>query len=216
MIGSQFLNVGGTTKDINDFIVDGSALAGMDDDGAFQTTMRVWDGEKYTYYGWLDGDDGTLNEVPEWNSTWLQYDFSDVAVENMDLGKGAWLIVPDACSIKVAGEVATGDTYEVTVYAGLNMIANPFPCAVSIQNIKTNLEGLDAEGAYQTTMRVWDGEKYTYYGWLDATDGTDNEVPEWNSSWLEYDFSDIANTTLNVGQAFWLIAPATGSVTFTK
>ncbi len=216
LIGSQFLNVGATTKDINDFIIDGSALAGLDDEGMYQTTMRVWDGSAYTYYGWLDADDGTANEVPEWNNTWLQYDMSDIAIEDMDLGKGVWLITPNAGTITVSGEVSSSDTYTVNVNAGFNIVANPFPAAISIQNIKCNLDGLDDEGMYQTTMRVWDGSAYTYYGWLDAEDGTNNEVPEWNNSWLLYDMSDLAKETLNVGQAIWFIAPSAGTVTFTK
>ena len=216
LIGSQFLNVGGQIKDINDFIVDGSGLLGLDDEGMYQTTMRVWDGSSYTYYGWLDSDDGTINEVPEWNNTWLKYDMSDVAIEDMDLGKGVWLITPNATSITVSGEVSSTNTYTMNVATGYNIIANPFPCEVSIQNIKCNLDGLDDEGMYQTTMRVWDGSSYTYYGWLDNDDGTINEVPEWDNSWLLYDMSDLAKEKLKVGQAVWFIAPTDGTVTFTK
>lgn len=216
LIGSQFLEVGATIKDVNDFIVDGSALAGLSDEGEFQTTMRVWDGEKYTYYGWLDADDGTINEVPEWNSSWLLVDMSDIAVENMDLGKGVWLITPNAATITVAGEVSSADTYTVNVSAGFNIVSNPFPCEVSIQDIKCDLDGLDDIGEFQTTMRVWDGEKYTYYGWLDGEDGTNNEVPEWNNSWLLIDMSDLSPAKLKVGEAIWFIAPTAGTVTFTK
>ena len=71
MIGSQFLNVGGTTKTINEFFdttTGNNTLPGLDENGAFQTTLRVWTGTGYAYYGWLDEDDGTANEVPEWNS----------------------------------------------------------------------------------------------------------------------------------------------------
>ena len=178
--------------------------------------MRVWDGSSYTYYGWLDSDDGTINEVPEWNNTWLKYDMSDVAIEDMDLGKGVWLITPNATSITVSGEVSSTNTYTMNVATGYNIIANPFPCEVSIQNIKCNLDGLDDEGMYQTTMRVWDGSSYTYYGWLDNDDGTINEVPEWDNSWLLYDMSDLAKEKLKVGQAVWFIAPTDGTVTFTK
>lgn len=216
MIGSQFLNVGATTKDVNDFIIDGTALPGLSDEGAYQTTLRVWTGAGYTTYGWLDADDGTINEVPEWNSTWLLYDMSDVAVESMDLGKGVWLSVPTTGTITVAGEVATEDTYTIDVVPGLNMIANPFPCEISVQDIQCDLNGLSDEGAFTTTIRVWTGAGYTTYGWLDGEDGTVNEVPEWNNSWLLYDMSDLASVTLKVGQGIWFDAPASGTVTFTK
>lgn len=216
LIGSQFLEVGATTKDVNEFIYDGSALLGLDDGGEYQTTMRVWTGNGYTTYGWLDADDGTVNEVPEWNNSWLLNDFSDIAAEDMDLGKGVWLVTKKAGTITVLGEVATGDTYTVDVVEGFNIIANPFPCEISVQNIKCDLDGLDDGGEYQTTMRLWTGNGYTTYGWLDAEDGTANEVPEWNSSWLLNDFSDLADASLKVGEAIWFVAPAAGTVTFTK
>ena len=216
LIGSQFLNIGGTTKDINEFIVDGSQLAGLSDEGEYQTKIRVWTGNGYDTFGWLDSDDGTLNEVPEWNNTWLLNDFSDIAVENMDLGKGVWIIAANTGTITVSGEVSTEDSYTIDVQEGFNLIANPFPSAISIQNIKTDVDGLSDEGEYQTKIRVWTGNGYDTYGWLDSQDGTDNEAPEWNSSWLLNDFSDLADVTLKVGEAIWFIAPSAGTVTFTK
>ena len=66
-------------------------------------------------------------------------------------------------------------------------------------------------------MRVWNGTGYSTYGWLDADDGTENEMPEWNSKWLLGDMSDLANVTIAAGQGFWIISPkATGSVTFVQ
>ena len=178
--------------------------------------MRVWTGTGYTTYGWLDGDDGTANEVPEWNSSWLLEDMSDVASENMDLGKGVWIVTSQEGSITVLGEVSNADTYTLNVVEGFNLIANPFPCEISIQNIKCDLAGLDDSFMYQTTMRVWTGTGYTTYGWLDADDGTANEVPEWNNSWLLEDMPDLSSAKLRVGEAIWFIAPSAGTVTFTK
>ncbi|MBQ8571030.1 MAG: hypothetical protein IJ444_05940 [Kiritimatiellae bacterium] len=216
MIGSQFLNVGASTKDINDFIIDGSDLLGLDDDGEYQTKLRVWTGTGYQTYGWLDADDGTNNEAPDWNNTWLLNDFSDIAIENMELGKGVWISVGQVGTITLAGEVNNNDTYTIDVVQGLNMIANPFPTTISIQNIKCDLAGLDDDGEYQTKLRVWTGTGYQTYGWLDADDGTNNEAPEWNNSWLLNDFSDLAKITLKVGQGFWFDSPTAGTVTFTK
>ena len=216
LIGSQFLEVGATVKDVNDFIYDGSALLGLDDEWAYQTTMLVWTGTGYTTYGWLDGEDGTNNEMPEWNNTWLKYDMSDVAVENMDLGKGVWINSANAGTITVLGEVSSADTYTINLNAGLNMIVNPYPSAVSLQEIKTDLDGLNDLWEYQTTLLRWTGTGYVTYGWLDGEDGTNNEMPEWNNSWLLYDMSGLADITLNVGEAVWINAPTAGTVTFTK
>jgi hypothetical protein len=134
----------------------------------------------------------------------------------MDLGKGVWLVAANAGEITVAGEVTEDNTYTIDVVEGFNLISNPFPCAISVQNIKCDLTGLDDNGEYQTTMRLWTGNGYTIYGWLDVDDGTNNEVPEWNNSWLLEDMSDLAPAKLRVGEAIWFVAPAAGKVTFTK
>lgn len=99
MIGSQFLNVGASTKDINDFIIDGSDLLGLDDDGEYQTKLRVWTGTGYQTYGWLDADDGTNNEAPEWNNSWLLNDFSDLAKITLKVGQGFWFDSPTAGTV---------------------------------------------------------------------------------------------------------------------
>ena len=178
--------------------------------------MRVWTGTGYTTYGWLDGDDGSGVGLPEWDNKWAVYNMSSLATEDMDLGKGVWLITPKACTITVTGEVATGDTYTVDVVEGFNIIANPFPCEISVQNIQTDLAGLDANFMYQTTMRVWTGTGYTTYGWLDGDDGSGVGLSEWDSKWAVYNMSSLADATLRVGEAIWLVAPSAGTVTFTK
>jgi hypothetical protein len=154
--------------------------------------------------------------MPEWNSSWCLYNFSDLATEEMDLGMGVWIYTPDTGTITVSGEVSSNDTYTVDVVKGFNLISNPFPCAISIQEMECDLPGLDDEGAFQTTVRLWTGNGYTTFGWLDADDGTINDMPEWNSSWCLYNFSDLAKATLKVGEALWINAPSAGTVTFTK
>ena len=98
LIGSQFLNVGAQVKDINDFIY-ATDLVGIDEEYNFQTQMRVWTGTGYRFYGWFDGDDGTNNEMPEWDNTWLLEDMSDVATETLDIGEAVWIIAPSAGTV---------------------------------------------------------------------------------------------------------------------
>ena len=215
LIGSQFLNVGGTVKDVNDFIV-ATDLGGLKENWEFTTTMRVWTGTGYRTYGWMDAEDGTNNEMPEWDSTWLLNNMSDVATEDMNLGMGVWIKADAPATITVAGEVATGDTYTIDVNEGFNLVANPFPCEISVQNIKTDLEGLNENWEFTTTMRVWTGTGYRTYGWMDAEDGTNNEMPEWDSSWLLNNMSDLSDAILKVGEAIWIVAPSAGTVTFAK
>ena len=75
---------------------------------------------------------------------------------------------------------------------------------------------MDDNWEFTTTLRVWTGNGYRTYGWMDAEDGTNNEMPEWDSTWLLNDMSDLSDATLKVGEAIWIVAPSAGTVTFTK
>ena len=220
LLGSQFVNVGKDIKDINELFDKNNTLPGLDDEGEFQTTLRIWDGSAYAYYGWLDADDGTNNEVPEWNSSWILNDMTDQASFDVPDGEGFWVIIPkqSSASVTMSGEVIEGDSVTKPVKAGFNLMSNPFPAELDIQKIQsTDLLGLDDEGEFQTTLRIWDGSAYEYYGWLDADDGTNNEVPEWNSHWILYDMTDVASAKIGIGKGFWIVSPnASGNITFTK
>ena len=216
LIGTQFVQIGQQAKDIQQ-LAESTTLPGLDDESAFQTTLRLWNGRGYDTFGWLDADDGTANEVPAWNSKWLLYDMSDLATEEMPVGQGCWIVTSEDSEIVIAGEVPAEATKEVQLASGYNLLCNPFPEQISIQQVQsTDLPGLDEESAFQTTLRLWNGRGYDTFGWLDADDGTANEVPAWNSKCLLYDMSDLAATNIKVGEGFWIVTTAASSVTFTK
>ena len=154
--------------------------------------------------------------MPEWDNAWLLDDMTDLATEDMDIGKGVWILTSAPATMTVLGEVASGDTYTVNVNEGFNLVANPFPSEISIQDIKMSTAGIDDEYNFQTTLRVWTGTGYRFYGWLDGDDGTNNDMPEWDNAWLLDDMTDLASETLSIGEAVWIIAPSAGTVTFTK
>ena len=217
LVGSQFVKVGGSVQDIQDFTASGNTMPGLDADSMFQTELLVWNGQGYDTYGWLDADDGTNNEVPEWNNSWLLYDMSALAELEMNPGQGYWIKSESAGDVTFAGEVPSEATITTEVVAGFNLLSNPFPEAIPIQNVTSaDLPGLDADSMFQTELLVWNGQGYDTYGWLDADDGTNNEVPEWNNSWLLYDMSAQADVTIGIGKGFWIKPSQAASVTFTK
>ena len=61
--------------------------------------MRVWTGTGYRFYGWLDGDDGTNNDMPEWDNAWLLDDMTDLASETLSIGEAVWIIAPSAGTV---------------------------------------------------------------------------------------------------------------------
>ena len=52
MIGVQFAEVGGSDKILSTVGELDSAMDGVDEDGDYATTMRVWTGNGYKTYGW--------------------------------------------------------------------------------------------------------------------------------------------------------------------
>ena len=98
LIGTQFVQIGQQAKDIQQ-LAESTTLPGLDDESAFQTTLRLWNGRGYDTFGWLDADDGTANEVPAWNSKWLLYDMSDLAATNIKVGEGFWIVTTAASSV---------------------------------------------------------------------------------------------------------------------
>ena len=112
---------------------------------------------------------------------------------------------------------------KVAVSAGLNLLGSQFVnvgdnAALGISELvqSDDLAGLTEDVAFQTELKVWIGNGYETYGWMDADDGTNNEAPEWNSTWLLYNFTDVADVTIGVGKAFWIKTTAPATITFTK
>ncbi len=217
LVGSQFVNVGDEAAlDINK-VLETTDLPGLDENAMYQSTLMVWNGNEYVTYGWLDADDGTNNDVPEWNSTWLLYDMSDAAVCDMKSGDGFWIQTSAPATVTFSGQIITAETTDISVDAGLSLICNPYPQPTNIQSVQSSdLAGLDENAMYQSTLMVWNGSEYVTYGWLDADDGTNNDVPEWNSTWLLYDMSDKANYEIAQGEGFWIQTSAPATINFTK
>ena len=93
IVGSQFLNVGGTTKDIQELVANGeNTLPGIDEQTyEFHANLRVWDGVGYDTYGWSDADDGDSIDWSESNSKWLDQKQENIVNVTIGIGKGFWI-----------------------------------------------------------------------------------------------------------------------------
>ena len=220
LVGLQFLDVGGDSKDIQNFTSDNN-LPGLDGEGAFQTELRLWTGTGYKTLNWLGPNDGTALEAPELNSKWYDLDNDGLAVGEIGAGEAAWIKIPsgETASVTFSGEVPDGATTNLDVRLGFTLLANPFPVAMNVQSVQLSntIPGLDGDGAFQTELRRWTGTGYRTYGWLADGDGTALEAPELNCKWYDLDGDQVANFEFRVGEGFWIVSPkAAGTVTFTK
>ena len=191
-------------------------------------TLLVWDSETQMYTSELNytGDsdpDGLMAGFGAEPGTW--FDMSAFATSDKVLKNGdAFWIVSSAPAAKVtiSGEVPT-NALEIAIKPGFNMIANPYPQAIAINDLftVTGLTGLDWTFSTTTgdTMIVWDPETQTYNLELNYTGDSDPDglmatFGAEPGTWFDMSAFGTATTEIQPGQAFWIISSGTGTLTF--
>ena len=216
LVASQFSMVGNITKDIQEFIATDNNLPGLDpDDGyAAQTELRYWNGTGYDTYGWdPDGDPNVDGSDHKWVDETLA-----VATLDIPVGSAVWIKIPSSTQsqILVSGEVKEGTSQTILLHDGFNLIANPYPTTIDIQEIQPSneLPGLDPDDGYaaQTELRYWNGTGYDTYGW--DPDGDPN-VDGSDHKWVD-EMLNVATKNIEIGKGFWIKTPNAGSVTISK
>lgn len=215
MVGIQFSDLGGTAKDIGTMSVLDSSFAGYDDDYIFATEMRVWEGRGYGYYGWAGTSGTDIDGEPELDNTWTDSNAYAVEGVTMPTTSAAWIIAEKAGTMLISGEVLVSEL-TVPIQEGYNMIANPYPCDVSVTSFGTldeTFAGYDDDYIFATEMRVWEGRGYGYYGWA-GTSGTDVDgEPELDNTWTDSN-AYATDAVVPAGSGVWIIAEKAGTITF--
>jgi hypothetical protein len=233
LIGSQFVLVGGDTATMNELTTSMEGQSGYDDDSYDPTTeLRIWTGSGYAQYGWtgdLLTDSPALAEEMgvddhSFDNQWLNGDY-EIAEDEMDVGKGFWIKAKTAGTVVMSGEVPNSDTITVSLSPGLNLVSYPWPMAADMQKIQVSGQtGYDDDSYDPTTeLRVWTGSGYAQYGWsgnlleespslADEMGVTDHSL---DNKWLNGDY-EVESKTIDYGKGFWIKAPNSGSVTFSK
>ena len=227
MIGTSFQSVGvENTISVQD--IKASGLTGLD--WTFATldgdTLQIWDASSQMYVTTLNytGDvvtpemEGMGIEAGKW------FDMNTFANAEMTLENGdAFWILSSATGAKVtiAGEVPTTSN-SINIVPGFNMIANPYPKAVKINDLftVTGLTGLDWTFATLDgdTLQIWDASSQMYVTTLNYTG--DVVTPEMEGMGIEagkwFDMNTFANaeTEIPAGGAFWILSSGTGTLTF--
>lgn len=217
MVGVQFNKVGGEPLDLATFSKLDDDMPGFDDDEIFDTELRLWDGVRYAYYGW-SGKGGTdVYDDPSYDNLWLDSNKMEADDNVLKSFEGAWVLAGTAGVMTVAGEVPTNDTVTVNLVPGWNIVANPFPGAVKICDfgqMDDGYAGFDDDEIFANQMRVWDGARYTYYGWS-GNGGTDvYDDPSYDDLWLDSNTMEATEATVAFGHAVWINAEKTGTITF--
>ena len=227
MIGTSFQSVGvENTISVQD--IKASGLTGLDWTFATETgdTMQIWDASAQGYLTMLNytGDVVTPEMAEMGIEAGKWFDMNTFANAEMTLENGdAFWILSSATGAKVtiAGEVPTTSN-SINIVPGFNMIANPYPKAVKVNDLFTitGLTGLDWTFATEAgdTLQIWDASAQGYLTMLNYTG--DEVTPEMEGMGIEagkwFDMNTFANaeTEIPAGGAFWILSSGTGTLTF--
>lgn len=223
MVSAQFIPVGSSAleRDISTVGVLDDTMTGYDDEYTYGTELLVWDSTRqgYTSYGWAGTSPGEIDNMPELNNTWL-----DAATEETEdtlaTTAGAWIRAGTAGTFTVSGEVPSQSTVSLSLVAGLNMVANPYPAAVPVSTfgmLDASMAGYDEEYTYATELLVWNPARqgYTSYGWAGTSPGEIDNMPELNNTWLDA-ATEETEDTIPYGAAVWIRCSASGTITFSS
>lgn len=164
--------------------------------------IKSWTGTGYSTYWYYDGGDGDATYDKKW------YNFTDDSTpttDGLDATDGAWYISRGQKTLTIAGEVSK-TAAEVHLQDGYNLVANPFPAAISLNGsgIDWAAMGITGTAALETSdnIKTWTGTGYTTYWFYDGGDGDATYDKKW------YNFTDDSTPTTDsiaAGAGFWLI-----------
>ena len=231
MIGAQFADVQAVTDvaNFNNFFSTTCAPGEYGDgsDGTMGNAPQIQvlnaNGLTYTMYYFIsdayDADDNPIDGACWSDSSGYIVTPSDVIA----LSKGFWFKSMTDGSITSAGQVSATSEIENSPTANqFNIVANPFPTALALNEAKTaNFvpgeygDGSDGSmgNAPQIQLLNANGLTYTMYYYIsDAYDKNDNPVD--GNCWSDSSGYIATGTQIPVGQAFWVKSASAGTFTF--
>ena len=196
MKGMQFIKVVDATP-LN--IQSIEPVLGFNDEGG--DTIRFWSPStlKYTtatYYLESYDDQGEEELGPGWVDDYLTR-----LTNSVPAGKGFWFETLNNASYIVAAQVIEAEDNTIVLVGGkMDIVCNPFPAEILIQDIKP-VSGFNDEGG--DTIRFWNPStlKYTtatYY--LESYDDQGEE--ELGPGWVD-DYLTRLTNSIPVGNSFW-------------
>ena len=217
MVGVQFTKIGGDALGLGTVGTMDNETAGFNEDQDFAATMQIWNGNGYDFYGW-SGTSGTdLLDNSDLDNQWVDANSLEPITETAENGSGFWIKMVNPGTVTISGEVPSTDTVTVSIVTGYNIVANPYPGAVSIASWGTpdaSFAGFNEDQDFALTMQVWNGNGYDFYGWS-GTSGTDLlDDATVDNKWVDANSLEPVNTPIPFGTAVWIKATSAGNITF--
>lgn len=227
MIGTSFQSVG-VENSLHVQDIKASGLVGLDWTFATEAgdTLMIWDASVQGYLTTLNYTGDVLTPEMEGMGVeagkWFDMNFfanADITLEN---GDAYWIVsASNSAKVTIAGEVPT-TANSINIVPGYNMVANPYPKAVKINDLFTisGLTGLDWTFATEAgdTLMIWDPSAQGYITTLNYTG--DVVTPEMEGmgieagKWFDMNFFANAEVEIPAGGAFWIVSSGNGTLTF--
>ena len=232
MLAIQFNEVGGGAQSIQDVFTGNLPDMAYDeqtDTLTWNAKFQTWTGSGYSNYFWTGSVGGELFEDNDYNNVWVVGEYGEGGIADVapEVGDGIFLWTSaTGVTLTQAGEVPTNTTKVVSLNRGYNLICNPFPTAINIQDIA--FDGLpDMEYDEQTDtltwnakFQTWTGSGYANYFWTGSVGGELFEDNTYNNVWVvgEYGEGGVADIDIEPGDSFfvWIRTDSDVTATFTK
>jgi hypothetical protein len=216
LVSAQFVNIGDSVIENVDDVLEALSLPGVDPagDGTGFARLQTWNNGVYVNYEWAGTNLVDGWGWPETKNKWMTLFSEDIAEIRLENEQGFWIwldpaVVASPKTVTFSGEVLASTTAVTNhLTSGFNLVANPWPEEIDIQNIIVeNLPGVDPDGDGTGFVRLqkWNNGVYLNYEWAGTNLVAGWGWPETENKWMTLFSEDIAeDVTLGIGKGFWL------------
>ena len=190
MVTPQFVSVGGADTIALDALKP--VGSGVDTEGGVNIQVLDAYGVTVNQYLWIDwsADDDIVG--------WCDGSFNLVKNVTFGPGQGLWVqgTSTDA-AVQSVGKVGSSDV-TVQLRKGATATGNPFPVAISLQDIVPTGTDVDTEGGVNIQVLDAYGVTVNQYLWIDWS--ADDDIV----GWCDGSFNLVENVTFEPGQGLWV------------
>lgn len=230
MLGVQFTKVGGGDKTLGDVFTGNLPDMEYDEQAdalVWNAKLLQWNGGGYNTYYWVGKKGEEIFEDASYDDVWVADELGEnKASGSLPIGDGVFLWTSGSgVTVTQSGEVATNATKDVTLSLGYNLVCNPFPEAISIQDIPfSGLPDMEYDEqadalVWNAKLLQWNGGGYNTYYWVGKKGEEIFEDTSYDDVWVADELGENkASGTIGIGDGFfvWLNKGDSAKISFTK
>lgn len=189
-----------------------------DDVETFDADLQILDenrkciGEAYQWVAASETGDFDL-DVPKGMGAWIDEGYAIPEIDPLQFGQVVQVTLPSGAGFKSSGQVSDDDAV-INSRKSRNFVGNPYPVAMSIQNIQlsVDVETFDADLQILDANRKCIGEAYQWVTPSETGD-FDLDVPEGMGAWIDEGYAIPKIDPLQPGEGAQVTLPADDNIT---